>query len=451
MAGNAKKETLEPENVAAVEASETNEEEKQTEESTAASGESAENSEGENNPGISESEAENITAEDDSEEDLAESEEEESADPQNIPEEEISGAKEAKEALSPQEYDEWLTLQRRIHFSNRHRVAKAKKSEKRERYAEENVITEDREDKVTDVQSVHLREDYMELVASANAHGTRLLEGIIDGFRYMDTNSSEVKRVIAAVTFGHGTFDVMIPDYVLFNFRYDDSPSETLVRQVENRIRRMIGTRIKFVCKYVDEKKKIAYGDRLKAMEFVSWQNYDRVTRTGNPRITVGSKVQAQVIAVADNYIIVNAEGSDSKIMKDEVAWEYIPSCKNLYKVNDMVTCKVLSINKGVASKAMKEEYNLVATKLSIKQCTENPVIKFYDLCSEGAIYRATVTGVEEVGVFVNIQDKIPALMAFPTYGVLPKVGDSRAVQINRKEYNEETGTRRFWGMLLPE
>lgn len=370
-----------------------------------------------------------------------------------IPEESIEGAQEAKEALTPAEYDAWLTLQRRIHFSNRFRVERAKRSEKKERYTDEQVVTQSRGDTVSDTLSVHLKEDYMELVASADtkSKSIRLIEGVIEGFRYMDTNSSDIKRVLAVVSFGHGTYTVLIPDYVLFNYSYTDTPSPEILRQVENRIRRMIGAKIQFVCKYVNEKDKIAYGDRLKALEFIGWQNYTRPTRSGLPRIRKDSLVQAQVIAVADNYIIVNAEGSDTRIMKDEIAWEYIVSCKERYKVNDKITCKVLAVETRTTSKAMKNDYNLVATKLSIKRCTEDPAIQFYDNCSENSVFRATVTEVNEAGVFVNIQDKVSALMAFPAYGPIPKPGDNRAVRINRKEYDEVTGRRRFWGMLLPE
>ena len=359
----------------------------------------------------------------------------------------------AKKVLSPEEYDQFKMLRAKIHFGG-HKVSKASKSELRKMYSGERIVTEDG-DIAAETETTRLKEDMLELAASARSG--RILEGRIIGCRDVDS-STNTKRVMAVVEYGNKTCQVLIPDFVLFHFEYTEVLDEKTQRNVKRRIEAMLGANIKFIVKHFDQKTRVAYADRLKAMESIAWGNYVRETRDGRPRVVPNMIAQATVIAVSQNFIIVNALGSDSKIMKGECAWGYVDDCRNKFGVNEKVNVKVLDVKPGKVTKSGKEVYNLVFTSLSIKQATADPIVKYFNDYVEGGRYVATVTGVTDSGVFVNIDDKVPALVAFPKYGELPTPGEQRVVQISGKEVKEEPKedgtnklTYRIFGVIAPK
>lgn len=350
----------------------------------------------------------------------------------------------AKEALTSEEYAEFQRIMQKMAFYNPHKFAAASRAQKKEMFASQHIVTETGDVKVEN-EATKLKQDMLELAASAKAK--RILSGYINGYREIETNGN-IKQYLADVTYGNGTCKVLIPDYVLFHYQYEDHLTQKTQQAVQNRLRRMIGAEIRFIVKYFDQKTKTAYADRLKAMESIAWSNYVRETADGKPRIYAGLIVQGRVIAVASNYIIVNALGSDSKVMREECSWNYINDCREVFKANDHVNCKVLAVKEIDAEKASKEIYHLIGTSLSIKQTTENPVKKYYDNYSVNGLYRAIVTYLNEDGVFVVLDDKVPCLAAHPRYGELPAIGDMRVIKITEKTKNEETGEYRIFGVL---
>ena len=147
--------------------------------------------------------------------------------------------KAAQAALTPEEYDKYMEMVRKISFRTR-TVARASKAEKKEMFAEEHIVAEDTVQIKSDAKK--LKEDMTELTASARTQ-SRILEGIIDGFRYIDSNA-DIRPCMATVSYGNGTCKVLIPDYVLFNFNFAAERTEDLQHRIENRIRRMIGAKI---------------------------------------------------------------------------------------------------------------------------------------------------------------------------------------------------------------
>ena len=350
----------------------------------------------------------------------------------------------AKEALTSEEYAEFQRIMQKMAFYNPHRFAAASKAQKKEMFASQHIITENGAVKVEN-ETTKLKQDMLELAASAKAK--RILTGYINGYREIESNGN-IKQYLADVTYGYGTCKVLIPDYVLFHYQYEDHLNQKTQQAVQNRLRRMIGAEIRFIVKYFDQKTKTAYADRLKAMESIAWNNYIREITDDKPRVYAGLIAQGSVVAVAGNYIIVNVFGSDSKIMREECSWNYINDCREVFKVNDRVNCKVLAVKEIDAVKASKEIYHLIATTLSIKQTTENPAKKYFDNYSVNGLYRAVVTYLNEDGVFVVLDDKVPCLAAHPRYAELPAIGDMRVIKITEKTKNEETGEYRIFGVL---
>ena len=291
-----------------------------------------------------------------------------------------------------------------------------------------------------------LKADMLEL--NASAHSGKVLEGRIVGTR--TAGDSKVSTNLAVVGYGNQTCEVLIPDYLLFNYDVKDIRDPDKQKKLQARLVRMIGTEIKFVVKQFDQKTKTAYADRLKALEQEAYNNYVRnLTTTGKPRVQVGDIVQGQVTAVYRNRIVVCALGSETTIYQDqkkgitEASWYHLSDLSMAFKKNMIVPCKVMAVHEAEVNK-YGEKYTMVVTELSIKRCEENPQEKYFDLYKEGQFCECLVTNVSESanGIYgiINGIGKVDVMIAYPTYGEIPKVGDFRTIKITSLVTQTETG-----------
>lgn len=374
--------------------------------------------------------------------------------------EEEDEAEEEKQALlqdaqanmTAKEFKQFQELLNKTQFYA-HKVSRATRSEIREMYRSEHIITED-DSVAVKTEATKLREDYLELVASADSR--RILTGKIVGCRSANTDN-EVATILAEVAFGNNTHTVLIPDFLLFHYDIETYRTPERQAQVERRVRDMIKAEIKFIVKHVDQKTHTAYADRLKAMERESYLNYTRTTRGGQPRVIPGQIVQGRVTCVTKNHIVVCALGSESTIFRarkgkapgeviNEIAWSYVGDCRDLYRVNDIINVKVLDIKANRVTK-YKEEYELVATSLSVKRTQKDPMTLYYDKFHEGEFCQATVTAINESGVFVSLKGLVDCLVAFPQVGEMPVRGDERTVRITKKTILEN-GRKLIFGVF---
>lgn len=361
-------------------------------------------------------------------EESTEQKEEESEEPDELTEEEEQMLKE---------------LQRRVSRRG-HKLTKASKEEKKEMFRSDHVVTETGELEVK-TESTMLKEDMIELNASAQAG--RILEGTIIGCRSTNPDS-DTASTVAEVLYGNGTCTVLIPDFVLFQFDITKYRTKEYQQAIAKRVKEMIGANVKFVVKNFDQKTKTAYADRLKAMESEAYGNFIRATREGKPRVIPGMLVQARIVAVRKNALIVYALGSEAVIKKDEVSWFYISDLREEFHVNQMVIVKVLDVKAAEVEKYQKEKYTLVATKLSIKQTTPDPMLKWFDFFKVGGLYQATITGINEAGtgVFVTLQNRVVCMCGYPKFGSLPVLGEQRVVEVTEKM--EENGKKLIYGVF---
>lgn len=336
--------------------------------------------------------------------------------------------------LSAEEKKAWGALVEKISYRG-HSVSRASKKKMRQMMSEGTHIHTRTGTLTVNTETKQLREDMVSLAASAREG--RVLLGEISGVREIDTNGT-VKQYLARVAFGNGTCQVLIPDFVLFNYDYNNRLDPETQKKVLMRMNSMVGTEIDFVVKHWDVKEKIAYGDRLKAMEKLGW-NYFLNER--NPeRVGKGMLVEATVITVRPRYIVVSAMGVESRIPIDECGWEHYLDLRENFKNNQKVVVKVLDISEVDVKKASNEMYHLVGLQLSIKQTSKDPREKFWDIYNESNICMARVTSVDPNGngIFVMLDGKVPALCAYPKYGEIPEVGEKRLVQITEKTIVEK-------------
>ncbi len=306
-----------------------------------------------------------------------------------------------------------------------------------------NVITDDGEKMTT---TDNLKQDMLDL--NASAHAGRVLEGRIIGCR--KAGDSGISTNLAVVEYGNGTCTVLIPDYLLFNYDVKVVRDDNQQARLESRVVRMIGTDIKFVVKQFDQATHTAYADRLKALEQEAYNNYIRhLKATDKPRVKVGDIIKAQVTAVYKNRLTVCALGSETTIYQNnkdgisEVSWYHISDLSLQFKKNMIVPCKVMSVERVTVDK-YGEKYDMVVTELSIKRCEENPQVKYFDDYKIGQFCEVIITNVSEsaTGIYgiINGVGKVDCMIAYPSYGDIPKIGDRRVVKITQKETKTDKG-----------
>lgn len=333
---------------------------------------------------------------------------------------------------------------RRVSFYAQPMIKDGSKAAKKS-HAGEVIITDD--DEVETTTDAYKR-DVLELNASARSQ--RVLKGRITGCRTAGDN--KISTNLATVEFGNGTCTVLIPDHRLFHFNVDPTGKRTPeeMKRLADAIIRRIGSEISFVVKQFDQNTNTAYADRLKAMEQSAYNNYvRRLNSTNKPRVQVGNIIKGQVTAVTSKYITVYALGVETNIYQDqkhgaEVSWYHVDDLRTMYRVNDPVICKVLSVEVSKVKK-YDEEYTLVAAELSAKQIEPDPQEKYFKDYKVGQVCECTISAVPEdgpgiYGVLSNGTSKVDCLISHPRYGAIPEVGDRRIIKITNKAEKTESG-----------
>ncbi len=303
-------------------------------------------------------------------------------------------------------------------------LAKATKKDKKNMYRSEHVITEfGDEDIVT--ESTQLKEDYLELVASAKSQ--KILEGKITGFRY--AGETRKSTILADIEFGTGLFSVLIPSYLLYDYEMSKYVEPDKIIAIENNILRRIGSRVKFIVRHVDEKAKTAYADRLEAQSILGIGNYVKNTRDGRPRIFEGLIVKSQIILTTQKGITVDALGADITIKREELSHSYVGDARAEFKVGDYVNVKIGKVSEVTVEKN-GTNYRLVKATGSVKDATPNRKEALFHQFKVDSIQSAEVTYIEESGVFCRLKGGVDCLCALPRFGENPRRGQQRLVRI---------------------
>jgi len=307
----------------------------------------------------------------------------------------------------------------------------------------EHIITSGAELKA-ETKATKFQSDIEKLIASSKSG--RILNGTIIGIR--STNSDNgIATWVAEVQFGNDTCTVLIPSYMLYHYDITKYTNPGQERIIHKTMEDMIGADIGFVVRHVDKAKKIAYASRLQALEKEARDNYIRQTRTGKPRAYVGGFVEAKVLAVRNNHIIVNALGSDTiipaKTTDNRIAWEFVNDCHSLFSVNDVIAVKILAVKEEKVDK-YNDTYTLVATKLSHKETLDNPLDQYWDTIQEGEIGTAVVTAISNGNVYCKYKNRVSILCKSPDRGTEPYIGQKRNVRITLKKDEPGEGKRIF-------
>ena len=301
-----------------------------------------------------------------------------------------------------------------------------------------------------ETEASRLKDDLQQLAASAKSQKT--LTGTIIGVKSANADNDTATQ-LAEVQFGNDTCTVLIPSYELWDYDVEKYRTKDTEKDIERNMIDMIGAEVPFVVQRVDKSSRTAIASRLQALEKEIRANYRRTTRTGKPRVMVGSLVEAKIIAYKKNSLLVNVLGIDTKIPAtredNRLTWDYVQDIyswameNGLYK-NTIIQVRVQGIELYKAKK-LNREYDLGGIKVSYKDTCQNPMEIYWNTIHEGEKGSCIITGISDAGVFVKYKNRVPVLCKAPEIGKEPKIGDTNfVVEITLKEDKPETGKRIF-------
>ncbi len=155
-----------------------------------------------------------------------------------------------------------------------------------------------------------------------------------------------------------------------------------------------LGEEIKVVVIQYDEKtKRVSLG--RKQLDNNPWQEIDK-------KFSVNQKMTGKITNIADYGIFVKlADGVEGLVHLSEIAWgknTYNP--KKKLKVGQEIEFMIIGID--------KEKHRI---SLSIKKCSENPLIEFESKHPVGSIVTAPIRHITNFGIFVSINENNDAMI----------------------------------------
>jgi ribosomal protein S1 len=271
--------------------------------------------------------------------------------------------------------------------------------------------------------------------------------------------------VCAKVKYGNGAFTVLIPYSHLFDVdipKYDTTGTAiAFMNQMEARIMNMFGARVDFMVVRIDVASKTCYASRIHAMAKKFYLSFKKQSpQTGRPVILEGSKVMAQIVSLSSHHITLSAYGVDYTITNraanngyNEASWNYIDNFLNVpeFRVGASLPARVVSVNSKKKKLLTGKDLILGDCVLSLRQATEDPITRDWDIIHEGDIFQATVKGMNDENIFLLADCKYEVMCKRPANSIKqPELGqDSVIIKITTKTIEQKTGRKRLYGTFL--
>lgn len=247
----------------------------------------------------------------------------------------------------------------------------------------------------------------------ASRQSERILTGLLSAVEKHKLNDQQID---CGVVFYNG-IKVIIPI------------SEMGVREDWRVVRSIIGSEIDFIVKGIDVEEEIAVASRKAAQELR--------TRLELPKHNVGDKVMVRVVAVGRDRIRVDLYGVEVIVPKNEIEHGYVANPAEHVQIGDRVPAII---------KELEIMTDPPKIKLSLKDAKPDPFINVPNKYRIGGEYLATVTGMPQYGVFVNLEQGVSALCPYPRWSEFDlEVGDMVLVKIRRINQGE----RKIVGSLV--
>ena len=179
----------------------------------------------------------------------------------------------------------------------------------------------------------------------------------------------------------------------------------------------MAGAEIDYIVIGINREEEICIGSRNKAME---------IRQKELQKVKEGQKILGRIVAVGRTSAIAEAYGIETKLKAVDINWGYMEDIRNYLSVGDEIEMLVKKID--------LEEKTL---KLSIKEAKPDPYINIDKKYRINSKYVAKITGIEEYGIFVNLEPGVDALCPHPGYTNL-RLATGDEVFVKLKQLNPE-------------
>ncbi|HJD61012.1 MAG TPA: 30S ribosomal protein S1 [Rickettsia endosymbiont of Columbicola hoogstraali] len=147
------------------------------------------------------------------------------------------------------------------------------------------------------------------------------------------------------------------------------------------------------VIKFNEETKRISLG--MKQLDYNPWEKIKE-------EFPVGKKMTGKVTNFADYGVFIELkDGLEGLVHSSEISW--LKSNQNPRKtltIGQEVECMVLEVD--------TEKHRV---SLSIKQCQQNPLIKFAETNPIGTVTKAPIRNITDFGIFVALSDNLDGMI----------------------------------------
>ncbi|HJD55718.1 MAG TPA: 30S ribosomal protein S1 [Rickettsia endosymbiont of Pyrocoelia pectoralis] len=147
------------------------------------------------------------------------------------------------------------------------------------------------------------------------------------------------------------------------------------------------------VIKFNEETKRISLG--MKQLDYNPWEKIKE-------EFPVGKKMTGKVTNFADYGVFIELkDGLEGLVHSSEISW--LKSNQN--------PRKTLTIGQEVEFVVLEVDTEKHRVSLSIKQCQENPLIKFAENNPVGTILKAPIRNITDFGIFVTLSDNMDGMI----------------------------------------
>ena len=137
--------------------------------------------------------------------------------------------------------------------------------------------------------------------------------------------------------------------------------------------------------------------------------------------LEAGQTVTGEVVRIADFGAFIDLGGLDGLLPISEISWERVSHPSDVLRVGDMVTTKVLKVDRDKGH-----------ISLSLKQMQPDPWKEIEDKFQEGQVLNGTVRKIQSFGAFVQIYPGVDALLPTVEMSETPNVKPEDIVQVGQ-------------------
>ena len=265
------------------------------------------------------------------------------------------------------------------------------------------------------------KKEYFELVRSQKAKA--VLSGKVIATSYISGN------LVSIIRYGEGTFDIYIP-YAEMNIEKDVDAEyikknpKAAEKHMRGILNRRIRSDIDFIVLGIDEEKGVAIASRKEAMKRQKELWYFGRKKDRSFLLEQGKPYEARIVSSNAISCIVECHGIEQRLTPKDISYRHIQDVSKEFPVG-----KTVKMTFPILERSTVDGKKQIRIKMSIKEASADPRLKYFDRYKTGSCVSAIVSGFAENGIYCRIEDvrgQIDIKCDFSQYDDrgLPSIGD---------------------------